>query len=55
MKLRNLFLAGIAAFAMASCSNEVEGIDNGDNGTKDAIMQFGISFANSSKNLQASS
>ena len=48
MKLRNLFLAGIAAFAMASCSNEVEGIDNGDNGTKDAIMQFGISFANSS-------
>ncbi|MDD3038943.1 Mfa1 family fimbria major subunit [Bacteroides sp.] len=48
MKLKSLFLVGIAAFAMTSCSNEVEGIDNSDNGTKDAIMQFGISFANSS-------
>lgn len=50
MKLRNLFLAGIAAFAMASCSNENnEIINNGDNGvvgTEDASFQFGIAFAN---------
>lgn len=47
MKLRNLFLAGIAAFAMASCSNEVEGIDNGgDNGNaeKNAVMQFRFAY-----------
>lgn len=46
MKLRNLFLAGIAAFAMASCSNEVEGIDNGDNGNavKNATVRFSIGF-----------
>ena len=46
MKLRNLFLAGIAAFAMASCSNEVEGIDNGDNSNaeKNAVMQFRFAY-----------
>lgn len=48
MKLRNLFLAGIAAFAMASCSNEVEGVDNGgnDNTEKGAVMQFLFSYGN---------
>ena len=47
MKLRNLFLAGIAAFAMASCSNEVEGIDNGgdnSNAEKNAVMQFRFAY-----------
>lgn len=49
MKLRNLFLAGIAVVAMASCSNEVDGIDNGNNGNveENAVMQFRFSYGNS--------
>lgn len=45
MKLRNLFLASLAAMAMVSCSNEVEGVDNGvaPEGEK-AIMQIGFAF-----------
>lgn len=47
MKIRSLFLASLAALVMASCSNEVEGIDNGgDTGEKEAVMQFGIAFSN---------
>lgn len=55
MKLRSLFLAGIAAFAMASCSNEVEGIDNGgDNGNKEenALMQFRFSYGNATTGVR---
>lgn len=47
MKLRNLFLASIAAFAMASCSNDIEGIDNGgdsSNAEKNAVMQFRFAY-----------
>lgn len=45
MKLRNLFLAGLAAIAMASCSNEIEGVDNGNNNVeKNAKLQFSIGF-----------
>lgn len=45
MKLRSLFLASLAAIAMASCSNEENVvIDEGQTTTKDASLQFGISF-----------
>lgn len=48
MKLRSLFLASLAAVAMVSCSNEEDVTMNGNvDGEKDAIVQFGISFANS--------
>lgn len=47
MKLRSLFLASLAAVAMVSCSNEEDVTMNGNvDGEKDAIVQFGISFAN---------
>lgn len=47
MKLRSLFLASLATIAMASCSNEENAIvDNGQETTKDAIMQFGITYSN---------
>lgn len=47
MKLRSLFLASLAAIAMASCSNEENAaIDNGQTAAKDALMQFGITFSN---------
>lgn len=47
MKLRSLFLASLAAIAMASCSNEENAaIDNGQPAAKDASLQFGISFSN---------
>ena len=55
MKLRSLFLAGLAAMAMVSCSNEDDQIiDNG--GVKleeNARMQFSIAFptANSTRAL----
>lgn len=46
MKLKSLFLASLAAIAMASCSNEVEGVDNGINNVeKNAKLQFSIGFA----------
>ncbi len=48
MKLRNLFLVSLAAMAMASCSNEVEGVDNG-NFAKDAKMQLAITFPQTNK------
>lgn len=49
MKLRSLFLAGLAVMAMASCSNEDDAIVNGgENATKDAIFNFGIAFPTSS-------
>lgn len=44
MKLRNLFLVGLAAMAMASCSNENDPIENGGNGEKNATVQFSLSF-----------
>lgn len=44
MKLRSLFLAGLAVMAMASCSNDVEGVDNNVEPTKDAKMQLAITF-----------
>lgn len=47
MKLRNLFLAGLAAIAMASCSNEIEGVDENNAGVQldeNARMQFSIAF-----------
>lgn len=50
MKLRSLFLASLAAMAMVSCSNDVEGVDNGgvnNEGDKTAIMQLGFSFPKS--------
>lgn len=55
MKLRSLFLASIAALAMASCSNnEDEIIDNGSiNAEKNAFMQFGFSYANSGTDTRA--
>lgn len=45
MKLRSLFLASLAAMAMVSCSNDVEGVDNGGapEGEK-ALMQIGFAF-----------
>lgn len=43
MKLRSLFLASLAAMAMVSCSNEVEGVDNGNSNEGNALMQFAIS------------
>ena len=47
MKLRSLFLAALAAVAFVSCSNEEDAtINGGEVGTKDAIVQFGISFSN---------
>ena len=43
MKLRSLFLAGLAVMAMASCSNEDDAIVNGgENAAKDAALQFPI-------------
>ena len=44
MKLRSLFLAGLAVMAMASCSNDVEGVDNNVEPMKDAKMQLAITF-----------
>lgn len=46
MKLRNLFLASLAAMAMVSCSNEVEGVDNNGaiSAEKNAKLQFNIGF-----------
>lgn len=44
MKLRSLFLAGLAVMAMASCSNDVEGVDNNVELMKDAKMQLAITF-----------
>ena len=52
MKLRNLFLAGIAIVAMASCSNEVDGINNdanNDNAEKSATVRFSIGFPSSTR------
>lgn len=47
MKLKSLFLASLAAIAFVSCSNEEDAtINGGEVGTKDAIVQFGISFSN---------
>lgn len=50
MKLRNLFLASLAAMAMVSCSNEVEGVDNSGaiNAEKNAKLQFNIGFPSAS-------
>lgn len=49
MKLRSLFLAGLAVMAMASCSNEDDAIVNGgENAAKDAVFNFGIAFPTSS-------
>lgn len=50
MKLRNLFLASLAAMAMVSCSNEVEGVDNNGaiNAEKNAKLQFNIGFPSAS-------
>lgn len=55
MKLRSLFLASIAALAMASCSNnEDEVIDKGSiNAEKNAFMQFGFSYGNSTNTRAA--
>ena len=44
MKLRSLFLAGLAVMAMASCSNDVEGVDNNVEPMKDAKMQLAVTF-----------
>lgn len=49
MKLRSLFLAGLAVMAMASCSNEDDAIVNGgENAAKNAVFNFGIAFPTSS-------
>lgn len=44
MKLKSLFLASLAAMAMASCSNDVEGVDSNVEPMKDAKMQLAITF-----------
>ncbi|WP_291586441.1 Mfa1 family fimbria major subunit [Bacteroides sp.] len=44
MELRSLFLAGLAVMAMASCSNDVEGVDNNVEPMKDAKMQLAVTF-----------
>ncbi len=50
MKLRNLFLASLAAMAMVSCSNEIEGVDNGINNVeKNAKLQFSIGLPSIAK------
>lgn len=50
MKVKSLLLAGLAAFAMASCSNNDEVIDNnGNSGEKTSQMQFGIEFPKSTE------
>lgn len=45
MKLRSLFLAGLAVMAMASCSNEDDAIVNGgENAAKDAHYNSQLVF-----------
>lgn len=46
MKLRNLFLVGLAAMAMTSCSNENDPIENGGGNAeaKNAVMQFRFAY-----------
>lgn len=48
MKLRSLFLAGLAVMAMASCSNEDDAIVNDKQQVeKSALIQFQLGFAQS--------
>lgn len=55
MKLRSLFLAGLAVMAMASCSNEDDAIVNGgENAAKDAALQFSIGFPQTTRATTAS-
>ncbi len=44
MKLKSLFLVGLAAMAMASCSNENDPIENGNETGKTAMVQLSMSF-----------
>lgn len=46
MKLKSLFLVGLAAVAMTSCSNDNEPGDNGGNVAKNAIFNFSIALPN---------
>ena len=52
MKLRNLLLAGLAIFAMSSCSNEVNDTPLQPQ-AKDALVQFNLSFPVSSASTRA--
>lgn len=53
MKLRSLFLASLAAMAMVSCNNEVEGVDNNvDNVERNAKLQFSIGFPQTRATLE---